>query len=239
MTAQRTGAGTSASFAGDEARCPATTRGLSQPSENIILLMREDLHTKSGPGREEHLTRVDPLPDDEWSDETRAALAMLLPRRRRNAGGAGNALSTLVRHPELTKAYVTFSTHLMFTSTLPARLRELAILRIARRRNCEYEWVHHAHAADELGLSEAEIEAAGRGVATGPLEIAVLNAVDELDEDSTVSDRTWATLSEHLDERQRMDLVFTIGGYALLAMALNTFGTQLEHHLEREVMNPR
>lgn len=183
--------------------------------------------------------RVHPLPDEEWDEQTRAALAMLLPKRRRNVRGAGNVLATLVRHPDLAKAFVTFSTHLLFTTTLSARLRELAILRISRRRNSEYEWHHHAQAAAEAGLSEAEIEAAGRGEAAGPLERAVLNAVDELDDDSTISDRTWATLSEYLDERQRMDLVFTVGGYGLMAMALNTFGTQLEEELERESLNPK
>lgn len=180
------------------------------------------------------MTRVDPLPDDEWDDRARAAFAMLLPRQRRNVRGAGNILATLARHPDLARAYVTFSTHLLFTSTLPARLRELAILRISRRRDCEYEWHHHVQSAAELGMTEAEIDAAGRGEAESALERAVLAAVDELDEDSTVSDRTWATLGDYLDERQRMDLVFTVGCYSLLAMAVNTFGVQLEDKLERD-----
>ncbi len=52
----------------------------------------------------------------------------------------------------------------------------------------------------------------------------VLDSVDELDGQSEISDGTWAALSEHLSEQQRMDLVFTIGGYGLMAMAYNTFG---------------
>ncbi len=43
---------------------------------------------------------------------------------------------------------------------------------------------------------------------------------------SNVSDATWAILSDHLDERQRMDLIFTIGCYGSLAMAINTFGVE-------------
>ena len=31
---------------------------------------------------------------------------------------------------------------------------------------------------------------------------------------------------KRLDERQRMDLIFTIGGYIALAMALNAFGVE-------------
>ena len=56
----------------------------------------------------------------------------------------------------------------------------------------------------------------------------VLRAVDELDENSNLTDETWAALGEQLSDRQRMDFVFTVGAYGMLAMAFNTFGVQLE-----------
>jgi AhpD family alkylhydroperoxidase len=172
--------------------------------------------------------RLAPLPDDRWDDRVREVLAVITPPHRRNPVGAGNALATMVRHPDLTEAFLVFSKHLMMGSTLPARLRELVILRIAQRRECAYEWRHHVGWATRFGLTEAEIEAAGAGKAIGELDAAVLSAVDELDIDSRLSDATWATLSEHLDERQRMDLIFTIGGYCMSAMAFNAFGIQTE-----------
>jgi alkylhydroperoxidase family enzyme len=173
--------------------------------------------------------RLAPLPDDEWDDQARAALSGFLPPDRLNAEGAGNALATLVRHPDLAKAFLRFSGYLLSRSTLPVRLRELAILRVAARRRSAYEWTHHAAMAAEAGLSEAEIEDAGQGKAAGELDGAVLAAVDELDRDSNLSDQTWAMLARHLDERQRMDLVFTIGAYCLTAMAFNSFGVEPEH----------
>jgi AhpD family alkylhydroperoxidase len=173
--------------------------------------------------------RLSPLPEDQWDERARAALSGLLPRARRNPHGAGNALATLVRHPDLTGAFLTFNTHLLVRSTLPPRLRELSILRVARRRGCAYEWSHHTKMAAQAGLSEAEIEAAADGKAEGGLDAAVLRAVDELDDDSTVSDPTWAALREHLTEQQLMDLVFTVGTYCLLAMAFNTFGVEPDH----------
>ena len=177
--------------------------------------------------------RLPPLPEDQWDERTRAALAALLPPDRRNPQGAGNAMATLARHPDLTETFLPFNTRLLLHNTLPPRLRELAILRVARRCACAYEWAHHVKIAARAGLSEAEIEAAGRGEAAGDLDSAeldraVLSAVDELAETSNLSDRTWARLGEHLDERQLMDLVFTIGAYSLLAMALNTFGVEPE-----------
>ena len=194
--------------------------------------------------------RLGPLPEDQWDERARAALAALLPPDRRNPRGAGNAMATLARHPELTETFLPFNSRLLLRSTLPPRLRELAILRVARRCGCAYEWAHHVKIAARAGLSGAEVEAAGRGEVTGraeaageldgaepdgaepgraELDRAVLTAVDELADDCNLSDRTWATLSEHLDERQLMDLVFTIGAYCLLAMAFNTFGIEPEH----------
>jgi len=182
--------------------------------------------------------RLPPLPEDQWDERTRAALAALLPPDRRNPRGAGNAMATLARHPDLTETFLPFNTRLLLHNTLPPRLRELAILRVARRCTCAYEWAHHVKIAARAGLSEAEIEAAGRGevaasldsasLDSASLDSAVLSAVDELGDTCNLSDRTWARLGEHLDERQLMDLVFTIGAYSLLAMALNTFGVEPE-----------
>ncbi|NUP27089.1 MAG: carboxymuconolactone decarboxylase family protein [Nocardia sp.] len=173
--------------------------------------------------------RVPPLPADEWDDDVDAALRVMLPRRMRNPESASNALSTLVRHPELTKAFLTLNVHLLFRSSLPARLRELAILRVAYRRDCVYEWNHHREAALAEGITEAEIEAVRHGEATGALDRTVLRAVDELDEKSNLSDATWDALCGQLDEHQRMDLIFTIGTYNTLAAAFNTFGVRSEY----------
>jgi 4-carboxymuconolactone decarboxylase len=170
--------------------------------------------------------RVPPLPAEQWDDAVDHALSGMLPPERRNPEAAGNLLATLVRHPKLTRSFLRFNNHLLFSSPLPARLREVAVLRVAHRRGCEYEWRHHARMGRELGLTDAVIEGIQRGEAADDLDRAVLNAVDELEDESNVSDATWAALSEHLDEHQLMDLVFTIGCYGALAIAINTFGVQ-------------
>jgi AhpD family alkylhydroperoxidase len=128
----------------------------------------------------------------------------------------------------LARAYLRFGGYLLMASSLPARVREQAILRVAHRRDCAYEWSHHVDIATQAGLSDGEIAAAKTGQTDDEFDRAVFAAVDELDEKSNVSDQTWATLGERLDERQRMDFVFTVGGYIALAMAINTFGVQLE-----------
>jgi 4-carboxymuconolactone decarboxylase len=170
--------------------------------------------------------RLAPLPADEWDDDVRRALSVMLPDERLNPEGAGNLLTTLARHPSLTRSFLRFNVHLLFRSTLPASLRELAILRVAHLLGSEYEWLHHVSMGREVGLTDAAIEGAAAGRGTDELSQAVLDAVDQLQETANVSDQTWAQLSAHLDERQRMDLVFTIGCYGALAMAINTFGVE-------------
>jgi AhpD family alkylhydroperoxidase len=170
--------------------------------------------------------RVPPLPADQWNDAVDHALSGLLPPERRNPDSAGNLLATLVRHPKLTRAFLRFNHHLLFSSTLPPRLRELAVLRVAHLRHCDYEWEHHVRMGRETGLTDEDIDGIQRGEALDDLDRAILHAVDDLADKSVVSDETWAVLSERLDERQRMDLVFTIGCYGALAMAINTFGVE-------------
>lgn len=172
--------------------------------------------------------RLTPLPADQWDDEVRGAFKGMLPQARQNPEGAGTALSTLVRHPDLTKAFLGFNVYLLFRSSLPPRLREVAILRVAHRRHCAYEWAHHVELAKAEGLTDADVEAIRRGEAADEVDGLVLRAVDELDDTSNLGDETWAALGEHLSDRQRMDFVFTVGAYAMLAMAFNTFGVQLE-----------
>jgi hypothetical protein len=59
-------------------------------------------------------------------------------------------------------------------------------------------------------------------------EAVLLQAVDELYENAFISDLTWNALAKQYSEKQLMDLVFTVGEYDLLSMALNSFGVQLD-----------
>ncbi|MBV8788997.1 MAG: carboxymuconolactone decarboxylase family protein [Mycobacterium sp.] len=167
--------------------------------------------------------RLQPLPADQWDEATRQALSAM------RGADTNNALSTFAHHPALAKAFLRFNVHLLMSSTLPPRIRELAILRVAHRRDCAYEWSHHVRMAKDEGITDDQIDAVKRGEATDPFDRAVITAVDELDEYSRMSDQTWAALGEHLNDQQRMDFIFTVGCYALLAMAFNTFGVELEN----------
>jgi alkylhydroperoxidase family enzyme len=161
------------------------------------------------------VSRIKPLPYDQWDPDTFS----VLPRLRPN-----NVLGLLARHPALAKSFLTYNMHLLGpTSTLPPRIRELAILRMTWRRNCGYEWTHHVRIAAKAGVTDEEIAQIRDGAPT-----LINTAVDELDTTSRLSDQTYRQLAADLDDRQLMDLVFTVGTYGLLAMAFNTFEVELE-----------
>lgn len=172
------------------------------------------------------MSRITPLPDEQWDSAVREALSPLLPADRANPRDAGTLLATLLRHESLTQAYLHFNAHLLLRSTLTPRVREVAILRAALHRESEYLWDHHVPLARRVGLTDAEIAAvrAGGGADLEDVDLLVVAAADELDTRNTLSASTWAALSDYFDERQRMDLVFTVGSYHLLALAVNDFG---------------
>jgi AhpD family alkylhydroperoxidase len=166
--------------------------------------------------------RVEPLADDEIDPEI---------RERFGEGPILNIFRTLAHHPKLMKRWLVFGNHVLAKSTLPPRERELVILRVGWLCRCGYEWGQHVAIARAAGLDDAEIER----IAAGPdaegwseRERLLLRATDELHADAFVSDATWTGLSAHLSTEQCIDLVFAVGQYNLVSMALNTLGVQPE-----------
>ena len=83
------------------------------------------------------------------------------------------------------------------------------------------------------GLEAEEIEK----IKDGPqgewnqLDSLVLKATDELHAEKQISEETWTSLLEFWSEQQLMDLVFAVGQYTLVSMALKTFGVPLDDFL--------
>ena len=170
--------------------------------------------------------RVRPLTPDEWSDD---AGKILDPLREMGGGRVLNIFATLAHHPDLLRRWLVFGNHVLGKSTLSARERELAILRVGYLCRAEYEWGQHVLIARGIGISDEEIARIAEGpdaAGWSPIEGALLRATDELHRDQRVGDATWAELSAHYDVKQLLDLVFAVGQYTLVSMALNTLGVQ-------------
>jgi 4-carboxymuconolactone decarboxylase len=174
-------------------------------------------------------TRIAPIPSKEFTDE-QANIA----GGRGGARGELNFVRTLVQHPKLYGSWIPFAEQLVLGSSLPAREREILIIRTSERCGEKYEMAHHLVIARTLGLSDGEVEGARRGGAgLTQFEHALLEAVDELVTEHCVSDATWAKLAERYTTPQLMEVVFTVANYSLMAMVTNSFGIQPEADVEK------
>ena len=173
--------------------------------------------------------RIAPLEAEQWDETAQQMMQPFVNQER-----IFNIFKTLTNHPDLARRWMVFANHILGKSTLSVRDRELVILRIGYLCQSGYEWGQHVQIARDAGMSDEEI----RSCKTGPdtpglseLDRLLLQATDELHGDAHVSDATWAGLSEHYSTQQMMDLVFTVGQYNLVSMALNSFGVQLDEGL--------
>ena len=144
-----------------------------------------------------------------------------------------NLFKVLMNHPDLVRRWTVFAGHVLQKQTLPPRERELLILRIGWLNQAEYEWAQHVEIAKREGISDAEIEGVKLGPSGpwGPDDATLLQAVDDLFENSVVSDATWSALAKKYSTEQMIDLVFTIGQYNLVSWALNSLGVPLDDFL--------
>jgi alkylhydroperoxidase family enzyme len=143
----------------------------------------------------------------------------------------------VVRHPDLLEKWSAFAGHVLGpTSTLTPRDREILILRIGWLNRSEYEFGQHVLFARRAGLTDEEIERTREGAGApgwSAHEALLCRAADDLHGAGKVSEETWRGLAARYDERQLLDVVFTVGQYNLVSWALNSLGVELDDGVPR------
>jgi len=171
--------------------------------------------------------RIPPLADDQL---TQVQFEALVPARARSLDGH-NVFRTLVNHPELTAALLPWGGYILNGTTMSPRETELLILRVGWRCQAEYEWSQHRLHGMEAGLTAEEIETIKLDPAKAgwnDRDSTLLRVADELIDNHFISDSSWAKLAQHYDRCNCMDIVFIVGQYVTISMALNSFGVQLD-----------
>lgn len=165
--------------------------------------------------------RLSPLDPADLDDETRGIVG----------DSPMNIFATLAHHPKLLKRWLVFGNHVLAKSSLPARERELVILRTGWNCRSQYEFGQHTMIGSRDGLGAGEIAALCGAVDDhpwSPSDRALIVAADDLHADQCIGDDAWAALTEHWDDQQVLDVIFAVGQYTLVSMALNSLGVQLD-----------
>ena len=120
---------------------------------------------------------------------------------------------------------------LLTKAKLDARLREIAILRVAVLSGSKYEWQQHEGLAKEVGVTDAQVadlESWEDSGAFDDKDKAVLRYVDEVAKNVSVADDTFARLAGYLDETEIVELTLSIGFWGMVARFLVPLRVDLE-----------
>lgn len=167
-----------------------------------------------------------------------ADLEKMMDGMRFDGPSPRHLMQALAHAPKFLMRFQALGGTILFSGKLPAREREIAIMRTGARTRSEYEWgMHVALYQKSCGLSDLEIQATLRGGADDPVwngrERLIIRTTDELHDTSTVSDGLWRELAAQWSEEQLVELVLTIGYYHMAAFFLNAMGVPLEEGAAR------
>jgi alkylhydroperoxidase family enzyme len=83
--------------------------------------------------------RIAPVPEDQWTAEQKELAAPMNER-----GKMFNIFRTLLAHPDAMRGFLSYGNYILSKrNTLPAREREIVILRTGYLCRSGYEWAQH------------------------------------------------------------------------------------------------
>jgi 4-carboxymuconolactone decarboxylase len=177
--------------------------------------------------------RMPQIAPEDFSDEAKEMFARWTQGPFKDAD-KNPVLKTFVHHPKLADLFSQLNIHLLLTSTLPVRQRQIAIMRTAWICKARYMWSSHLRTSLGFGL-EPELFGPLQAGADDPyftdFERTIIRATEELVNDRRIGDANWAALSAEWNEQQLLDFMFTVGAYVLVAGVMRSTGVEREPEL--------
>jgi 4-carboxymuconolactone decarboxylase len=171
--------------------------------------------------------RIALLGDNELGPEASKTIAdvrevMRLPQ----SGDIPDFFRMLLRHPALFRAQMDIGIMIVSPdAAIPRREAELAILRLAWLVRAPFEWGEHVNIGKKFGVTDEEVERITEGSAAPGWpdhERAIIKGVEELLEDTYLSDTTWGALAKTWNEAQMLEFPVLVGLYLMTAMQQNS-----------------
>jgi len=141
---------------------------------------------------------------------------------------------TLARHPMLSERMRPLGAGLLGRGTLPARIRELLILRTSARCGARYEWgVHVAAYARAAGLDDALVRVTATAAPGAFADVhgddrPALLVADELHDHAALSDDVFAAVRDRFGDVGVLEMAAVAGFYHLIAFVIGTAGVAPE-----------
>lgn len=172
----------------------------------------------------------DPSPDDE------VATAILARR-----GGWLSTLDRVLLHSRpLANGWNVFYGAIRDEMVVSARLRELAILRVAHLNGSHHNWWHHEAIAKQAGFTDTEIESVRSWVDADcydALDRAVLAYTDAVTNDVRVTDEVLGAVRERVSTRELVELTAIIASFSCANRVLVALGIDAEDSADNRGRN--
>ncbi len=174
------------------------------------------------------MARVPYLSREDLPEDKRAIYDHMVSER----GRVTRPMQALLNSPDLAGKVAETGFHVRFhSSALPPEVREIVPLATARELNSQYIWSRHAQLAQDSGVREEVVNAIRDGTPPRkllPKEGVFVQFVQELLRDKKIRDATYAAVEHLLGRQGTVDLVVTIGHYALMAYVTAALEIELE-----------
>ncbi len=179
--------------------------------------------------------RSKPLLLDTFKEEWFEILKKLPEEGLKGKFAPVNILGTLAKSSEYFGPFLEWWIASKLHVKLDLRIQEMIILRIAYLKKADYVWGHNLPIAISAGFTEDEAKRLCLRRLDDQwqeLDLAILQAVDELMQMCNISQELWQNLIRYLDEHQIVDIITLVSQYFMLASMNNSFGVRLELGME-------
>jgi 4-carboxymuconolactone decarboxylase len=161
---------------------------------------------------------------------SRPELAAMEQQILKERGRISTLYQVLLNSAPLAQGWEAMLTAIRNRASLPARLRELAILRIAVLNGAHYEFDAHVPHARKAGIADDAIAALKKAAIADslpPLDRLVLELTDTMTRDIEVPDALFARVRASFDDTQLVELIATVAAYNMVSRFL--VALRIEH----------
>lgn len=169
--------------------------------------------------------------EDELEPEAREKMANLPPL---------NLIRMFANAPAALGPVTSLGQAILLQAELDPRLREVAILAVARACDSDYERLQHENICRAIGMTEEDIRAAADQNPEALDEEArmIWFFADQIARNVRADEELTAKVLDHLGRRQTTELVIACAYYSAMGRIIETSGVELEETLPTENINP-
>lgn len=146
--------------------------------------------------------------------------------------GIPNVVKTLANSPDLATKVFPLANYFMTRSALDKRQRELAVLLLMKRLDCEYGFVRHIEIGEKCGLSRQQIDAIGDykdSKLFNDDDKLILRYADELTMRAKVDDELFGKVEKLIGRANVLELTAATSFWNMMARNLNALQVGLEN----------